>query len=109
VADFGAADLRQLSEHVRRLGAAAQQARDDLGERDLIGISPDGLVRATMRSSRLVGLSIDPSGLDLEADTLARQVLAAVQDAEAQVAEQVTRQLGPMTEQVEGLLRDYGG
>jgi DNA-binding protein YbaB len=62
-----------------------------------------------MRSSRLVDLSIDPSGLDLEADTLARQVLAAVQDAEAQVAEQVTRQLGPMTEQVEGLLRDYGG
>jgi DNA-binding protein YbaB len=109
VADFGPADLRQLSEHMRRLGAAAQRAQGDLGERDMIGISPDGLVRATMRSSRLVALSIDPSGLDLDAATLADQVLAAVQDAEAQSGEQLTGQLGPVAEQVEGLLRDYGG
>lgn len=108
MAGFGEADLRRLSEQMSRLGVAAQRAQGDLGDQETIGISPDGLVRATMRSSRLVALSIEPAGLDLDAPALAAQVLAAVQDAEARSGELVARHLGPMTEQVDGLLRHYG-
>jgi DNA-binding protein YbaB len=109
VAGFNAADLRQLSGQISRLGAAAERAQGDLGEREMIGISPDGLVRATMRSSKVTALSIEPAAMDLDATALAHQVLAALQDAEARTSDLLTRHLGPVTEEVEGLLREYGG
>jgi DNA-binding protein YbaB len=109
VAGFNADDLRQLSGHISRLGAAAERARGDLGEREMIGISPDGLVRATVRSSKVTALSIEPAAMDLDAAALAHQILAALQDSEARTRDLLTRHLGPVTEEVEGLLREYGG
>lgn len=99
-------DFNQLSEQLSRLSSEMERARADLETQDVYGTSPDGLVRATLRAGRLVGLTIEPSALEQDPVRLANQVLAAVQDGETSSAELLTRRMSPMTEDVKRAMRD---
>ncbi|WP_147457045.1 YbaB/EbfC family nucleoid-associated protein [Micromonospora pisi] len=81
-----------------------QRTQEEFAAADVYGGSPDGLVRATMRSGKLAALTIDPTAMGQDSTRLAAQVLAAVQDCEVRSAELLMRRTGPMNQAMEKVI-----
>jgi DNA-binding protein YbaB len=101
-------DFHRWSEQLAGFGRDAERMRADLASSELVGTSPDGSIRATMRSGKLAALSIAPSALNHDISYLEGQILAAVRDGERQTAEMMTRSTEPMTEALRNLIREAG-
>ncbi|MFF5076588.1 YbaB/EbfC family nucleoid-associated protein [Actinoplanes sp. NPDC000266] len=95
-------DFNHLTEQLAQVTKGMQQAHTEFEATEVHGGSPDGAVRATMRSGRLVGLTIEPRALEpRDAARLADQVLAAVRDCEDRTA----ALLGARTDAMNGMVR----
>lgn len=99
-------DFRQLTEQLARFSSDVQRAREEFEAVEVHGSSPDGGVRATMRSGKLTALTIDPGAMEQEPTRLADQVLAAVRDCEGRSTELLTRRTAPMAGTMEKMIEE---
>jgi DNA-binding protein YbaB len=93
-------DLRQLTEQLSRLSADMQRTRQELDAVDVYGASTDGLVRATMRSGKLVALTIEAAAMETGPVHLANQVIAAVQECEAHTVQMLVNRTAHLKDAV---------
>ena len=94
-----AAWLADYDRKLARMAAAAQTASASLSRAGGRATSPRGEVEAEVGpSGALTGLKLSPAARALEADTLARLILATVQDAHREAGAQVV-----------GIMTDYLG
>ncbi|MFJ6199215.1 YbaB/EbfC family nucleoid-associated protein [Micromonospora sp. NPDC092111] len=99
-------DFRQLTEQLARFGSDMQRAREEFEAVEVHGSSPDGAVRATMRSGKLAALTIDPRAMEQEPSRLADQVLAAVRDCEERSSETIMKRTAPMAGAMEKMIEE---
>ncbi|GAA0486410.1 hypothetical protein Ade02nite_10180 [Paractinoplanes deccanensis] len=97
-------DFTRLTEQLAGLTQGMREAHAEYETTEVHGGSPDGTVRATMRSGRLAGLTIEPRALEQGAARLAEQVLAAVRDCEDRTAALLTARTDAMNGAVQRMM-----
>jgi nucleoid-associated protein EbfC len=104
-------DMSQLLQEAQRMQQQLMSAQQDLVDSEVTGTAGGGLVRATMTGGgELTQLQIDPSVVDPEdVETLSDLVVAAVRDAQNEVQQLASQQLGSLGAGVEGMLGGAGG
>lgn len=101
-------EYRQLVDSLRELGASAESARGEYERTDVVGVSPDGSVRVTVRAGRIADVVISPGALDHDNVYVAAQVLAALRQAEGEGAELLAKHTRPMLGSMEAMRAQFG-
>ncbi len=99
-------DLAALAQRAREMRGGLAQVSAGLAGLQITGHGGGGLVTATVSGEgRLVDLQIDSSVIDPDdPQTLAELVIAAVDDAQRELAEQRVARMGEVTNNFNGLL-----
>lgn len=92
-----------MAERMRQLTTDTERIRADYERAEVVGVSPGGTVRVTMRAGRIIALVIDPVAMDHDNVYVAGQVLSAIKQAEDQSNEFLTARTTPMAGAVEEL------
>ncbi|GAA2745988.1 YbaB/EbfC family nucleoid-associated protein [Kitasatospora cinereorecta] len=106
MADLGQSDFAALRERAQHLSDHLQGVQRDIAATRAEGHAAGGLITATVAADgRLLDLSIDPSAINPEdAEGLAGQIRAAVEEAHRNAQELRDAQLGQVSGRVNGLI-----
>lgn len=101
----GMPDLTQIVLKAQQMQADMERAQQALADATVTGTAGGGLVKAVVNGDgKLQSIDLDPSIVDpSDTETLGDLVVAAVRDAERQVAELAQQTMGAVTDQMGAL------
>lgn len=101
----GMPDLTQIVLKAQQMQADMERAQQALADATVTGTAGGGLVKAVVNGDgKLQSIDLDPAVVDpSDTETLGDLVVAAVRDAERQVAELAQQTMGAVTDQMGAL------
>ncbi|MEM5518774.1 YbaB/EbfC family nucleoid-associated protein [Henriciella sp. AS95] len=101
-------DLGKIMQQAQQMQAKMQEAQEKIEQVEAEGIAGAGLVKVRLRGKgEMVGLTIDPSLMDDEAEIVEDLVKAAHSDARKRLDEEVEKAMKEATSGMGGMLPGF--